>query len=224
MPAKRRLNWLLFSIMLGALVPTIANAQQRNTVGNQGPSVTVQLPTFHYFGTSTTVLVPDRGAAYNGGINRSSYNSRSRGVPLMPWANRAISRGAAAANTTTHAWIHDHQAMDEMLLSEAAHRRGTEDPSLTLKNDNGSATDALESKPVLVSAEEFERRQSAAQAKVQTEALQHFAKAKSMLAAGKTGVAKIYFQMALRRAEEPLRAEIVAQMAELNGANIAVGK
>lgn len=218
MLTKLYVNRLLFSALLVALTPVAAQAQ-RNTVGTQGPSVSVQLPTFQYFGTSTTVLVPDRGGAYNGGINRSSYNSRSRGVPLFPWANRAISRGAAAANTSTHAWIHDHQAMDEALLQQAAQRRGASEPSLTLNGDEVPDAD-----PVLVSAKEFERRQSAAQDKLQAEAMQHLAKAKSMLAEGKPGVAKIYFQMAYRRAEGSLKAEIAAEMKELRGANIASGK
>ena len=72
-------------------------------------NVTVQLPTYHYFGVSTTVSVPDRGGLYMGGVNRSRWGRRGR----------ATSAGGMSINAT----IIDHDAMDRALLAEAARRR-----------------------------------------------------------------------------------------------------
>ena len=42
---------------------------------------TIQLPTFHMAGVSTTVMVPDGGAAFLGGINSASDGRSEFGVP-----------------------------------------------------------------------------------------------------------------------------------------------
>ena len=174
----------------------------------QGPSVTVQLPEFHYFGTSTTVLVPDRGATSLGGVSRSSSGQTTRGVPLLPFANRGSWRTAGAGSVGMGAWIHDHEAMDAALLAEAASRRGA---PLVLRPEPPPATAASDTP--LLSAEEHARRQAAQQDEQQAEAARHFAKGQSLLAEGKPGVARVYFQMALRRAEGPLKAEIASALA-----------
>ena len=85
---------------------------------------TVQLPTFHVTGVSTTVIVPDRGSVYLGGVHRSSIGSRQFGTPLSGFRNRAIGRASAAGSMSIHATIIDHDEIDRALLAEAARRRG----------------------------------------------------------------------------------------------------
>lgn len=86
---------------------------------------TVQLPTFHVFGTSTTVIVPDRGSVYLGGVNRSAQGRNSLGVPLATgFGNRGIGHASTAAGLSVSATIIDHDAIDRALLAEAARRRG----------------------------------------------------------------------------------------------------
>src|SRR5262245_24744208 len=77
-------------------------------------SITVQQPTFHMFGVSTTVLVPDRGAAYMGGINSSASGSSMFG----PFG-RASGQMTDAGGVGVGVFVHDFAAMDRKLLSGA---------------------------------------------------------------------------------------------------------
>ena len=87
-------------------------------------NVTVQLPTFHQFGVSTTVVVPDRGSLYLGGVNRSSLGRRQFGSPLPGIGYRGIGRSSVAGGVSISATIIDHDQIDRALLAEAARRRG----------------------------------------------------------------------------------------------------
>jgi hypothetical protein len=83
----------------------------------------VQLPTYHVTSVGTTVTVPDGGAAYLGGIYRLSEGSTTRGVPLVPFKNRAIGRSVGASTMSVTATVIDLAEMDEALLPEAAAKR-----------------------------------------------------------------------------------------------------
>jgi len=110
------LTSLGFTTMLFAaatLLPARANAQ------TGGQPIRVQLPTFHVFGVSTTVLVPDRGSAYLGGVN-----SARRGGQQFGPGNRAYGRTTSAGGVSASATIIDLGEMDRALLAEAARRRG----------------------------------------------------------------------------------------------------
>ncbi|MCA9247856.1 MAG: hypothetical protein KDA42_12090 [Planctomycetales bacterium] len=186
------------------------------TMAQSQPATTVQLPTFQFFGVGTTVLVPDRGATYLGGINSSSSGASQFGVPLLPgplFGNRAIGSQASAANTSVRVWIHDFEAMDEMLLRQAAaqrvgqpllatapHLRATE--TATSPKPERPKTDLV--KLLTREAGEPEDRSTAIELQL--------AKARELLAAGKPGVAKIYYQMALRRSAGEQRERIAAEM------------
>jgi hypothetical protein len=92
----------------------------------------VQLPTYQVFSVGTTVSIPDRGAAYLGGVTRGGWSSSSRGVPglsQIPGVNRLFTnRGIGSSVSSSHAYatatIIDHAEMDRMVLAEAAARRG----------------------------------------------------------------------------------------------------
>lgn len=91
----------------------------------------VQLPSFGQTGVSTTVVVPDRGSAYLGGVQRGAMGSRTQGVPLLgnvPGAgplfrNRAAGSSLAGSSFTAHATIIDLAEMDRELLNEASRGR-----------------------------------------------------------------------------------------------------
>lgn len=86
----------------------------------QAPT-TVQLPTFRSFTINTSVSVPDRGAAYLGGVSGGGDSSTSRG--LGPLRSRATSSGRSTSSVSVHATIIDHAEIDRALLAEAAAKR-----------------------------------------------------------------------------------------------------
>jgi hypothetical protein len=77
---------------------------------------------------------------------------------------------------------------------------------------------AQQDDPGRSSLEELRRRRESADAARQQEALAHLAKAHEALAAGKSNVARIYFQMAFRRAEGALRQRIASELDALQAA------
>lgn len=105
----------------------------------------VQLPTYRVFSVGTTVSIPDRGAAYLGGVTRGAWSSSSRGVPglsQIPGANRLFTnRGIGSSVSSSHAYatatIIDHAEMDRMVLAEAAARRG--EVSVATETDHRAA-------------------------------------------------------------------------------------
>src|SRR5687768_6411093 len=92
-----------------------------SVAGAQG--TVVQLPTFNFFGISTTVSVPDSGAGYLGGVSSSASRRVERGFPIVgrgrPFGNRAIARSTQAGGVSVRAQIHDFEAMEESLLGQA---------------------------------------------------------------------------------------------------------
>ena len=92
----------------------------------------VQLPSFQIFSVGTTVLVPDRGSAFMGGISYSSSGRNELGVPGLGripmlgrgFRNVGIGRNQSAGGMSTSVYIIDHGEMDRALLAEAARRRG----------------------------------------------------------------------------------------------------
>ena len=79
---------------------------------------TVQLPTFQNFSMSTTIVVPDRGRVYLGGVNRSYRSSSRRGAPLFPGSSRAYGGGSSTSGVSVSAHIHDLRELDQARLAE----------------------------------------------------------------------------------------------------------
>jgi hypothetical protein len=104
---RRLIELAAVVIATAALLPASATAQ------------VVQLPTFHQFSTNSSVLVPDRGAAYLGGVDSAAYGSSQRG----PF-NRSIGGAVGRSGLSVHATIIDHTELDRAVLAEAAARRG----------------------------------------------------------------------------------------------------
>lgn len=91
----------------GLLVAATAGIASQATA--QLPSV-VQLPSFHSFSYSGTVVVPDSGGAYLGGMRRSASGSSRRG-----W-NRAFGSSLGNPQASVTATIIDHNQIDRRLL------------------------------------------------------------------------------------------------------------
>lgn len=91
----------------------------------------VQLPTFQVFSVGTSVLVPDRGTAFLGGVDRAAYGSTTRGVPGMGgvpglgrlFTNRGIGSEVSSSRAYASATIMDLGELDRAVLAEAAAKR-----------------------------------------------------------------------------------------------------
>lgn len=207
------------------------------TAGAQGQAV--QLPSFRVFTVPTTVLVPDRGSAFNGGIYRSSMGRNQSGVPGLgglPYAGRlfnnvGIGRNDSASTVHTSAYIIDHDEMDRALLAEAARRRGASvdifgRPVEPLAGDQASGGPAAPAHRI-VQNESSDRGAQVAQARstvVDPSAPRehrgsvYLQRGLAAEGEGKAGVAKIYFQMAAKRGDQSVRQQAAARLAGLNAA------
>ncbi len=143
----------------------------------------IQLPTFRQFATSSSVLVPDRGAALLGGNASARSYASQVGSGLAPFgptaANRGLGRASSTAQATAHAWIHDLDAQDRRLLAAdpsrnpTLARRASSDDSLSsrssplnprFKSENlARRLAAARSAPVDRSIKEIERDRAGSQ-------------------------------------------------------------
>jgi hypothetical protein len=208
-----------------------------NAAAQRAPS-TVQLPTFSRFSVSTTVLAPDSGSGFLGGVGKAQSGYGEFGAPYLPLrtlrnASLGGSRGTSGAYVS--ATIHDMHEMDEWLLGQPATHYGV--PTFALprpligrkalefdNRDRAVATmdfgaawtvlptagvgDAPTAKIEQIRAERQQQREAR-----QTEAEDLFERGRKAEDAGKKGVARIYYQMAARRAAGELKARAVARLA-----------
>jgi len=189
----------------------------------QLPATTVQLPTFSFFTVQTTVSVPDRGGAFLGGINRGRDGRVARG--FGPLQNAAIGGDRLASGASVHARIIDTDEIDRMLLAAAAKRAGTPvDPALAKasaisKHVGVAVSGAAEHRPVGTalpgSVAAIRAENASAAAERNAEAAAFFAKAAAAEAEGKPAVAKIFYQMVVRRDSGPLKQQAQARLAAL---------
>lgn len=216
----KRVHYIAWLILpLSFLRPT--SAQQ---------PVTVQLPTFSYFTVNTSVLVPDGGGAYLGGVSRARSGSTYRGTPLAgktPFlspllSNRATSHAVGGGPMSVHATIIDHGEIDERILGAALAQRGSQ-PAGTADGAAGGppvVAAAADNSPAaaVASVAEIRRKQSAADELQQAEARQYFEKAAAYEAAQQPGLAKIHFRMAASRAQGELKTEAQQRLRALEQA------
>ena len=210
------------------------------------PAPTLQLPTFSFATVSTTVTVPDGGATFMGGINRASDGRSEFGVPgitLPGFQNRSIGQDRSATNFWATATIHEFDAMDQALLNTpspdgvartypgmlhglpdtpaAFAGRAFQRNSANLAGNWRVEPDA----PAPVSDAAAERASRAArQATRVEEAASFFARGQQAEADGKPSVAKIYYQMAFRRATGDLKQQVQARLDVVSGRNSALAK
>ena len=229
-----RLSFIALSIRV-AITPYFSSAQ------------TVQLPTFTFFGVSTTVSVPDNGAAFLGGINRASSGQNEFGVPGLAFPglqSRAIGQDMSASNVWATVTIHDLDAMDQAILNSPSPTsltgldtrgwnafsnlppvpRSPFGPAIEAVNLTGNWHEDAPPVPAgsKVAAEEKDRE--ARRAVRSDEAESYFAQARQAETDGKPGVAKIYYQMAAKRASGDFKQQIQARLNSLSGRTSAVAK
>lgn len=216
------MNTLRISIMLASVALAAAPAAAQNAV---------QLPTYYSFRTNTTVSVPDRGSVYTGGINRASDGRNEFGTPLLPFRNRSIGSDRSASSVWTSVYIHDLQAMDEALLSQARDSGYTSQrtpsassPALAAgtrplpSQSQPTSTRRAQSEsqpandPLSKSIAELRAQRAGEQQARLAEAERLFERGKNAQAEGKLNVARIYYQQASRRAQGPLQEQILAQL------------
>lgn len=184
-------------ILLGACTCILTTRQV------QAQATTVQLPTFNFFTVTTSVSVPDRGGTSLGGINRSSDGRNEFGAPLSPLGNRAIGSERQALNMSVHVTIHNLDEMDQDILARAQYVNTVPAELAKIKRlaaaGNSSAGQAAAGLDAI--------RAQLAQKKLATqrEALGIFEKGLAAEGEGKYKVARIYYQMAARRAEGELK-------------------
>lgn len=207
----------------------------------------LQLPTYTFFGVSTTVMVPDNGAAFLGGINRAASGRNEFGVPglaLPGLQSRSIGQDMSASNVWTTVTIHDFDAMDQAILNSPSPTgfagldtrgwnafaglppvpRSTKAPELAAVNlaGNWRANGPPAAAGSKVAAEEKDRE--ARRAARSSEAEAYFAQGRQAEADGKPGVAKIYYQMAARRASGDLKPQIQARLDAISGRTTVLAK
>ncbi len=165
----------------------------------------VELPSFQSFGTSTTVVVPDRGAASLGGINSAaSGQNQFGGLP----GNRSRSTTGQATSATVTAYVHDFDAWDQALLAEAARRR----KAAGLAEPEQRSNQTLAGGSSATSVAEIEARRRAARPDPEREAENYFSRARQAEETGKPRSARVYYQMAARRASGELKQRALAQI------------
>ena len=192
----------------------------------------VQLPTCQFFSVQTSVLGPDRGAAFMGGITRSRYGSTSRGVPGLSglpgagrlFRNRGIASGQSTAGVSVSATIIDHAELDRAVLAEAARRGGNSlvDPTLTRRAsflaqnvatyDTPRQLTTRQPDPNSLSLEAIRRQNELAERQRQADARRFWERGRQAEHAGKLGAARIYYKMAARHAASPARERILAYL------------
>lgn len=84
-------------------------------IGNASAQV-VQLPSFRTFSYSGSVLVPDSGSAYLGGVNRSAISSQRRGFGGRGFG-RSLGQSSSASSAVVSATIIDLDEMDREIRS-----------------------------------------------------------------------------------------------------------
>lgn len=232
-----RLHWIAPALML---VLALAAAQ----VLAQG--TTVQLPTFAFSNVSTTVMVPDRGSAFLGGINRASSGRNEFGTPMLdklPFTGRAFKNtgiGQDRSGSSFHvtAYIHDFDAMEEALLggqyssfssTSSSPLRRLNDPPVAIAaraiqpragdlagNWLPKSSEKEEPVPEVEVAQEQARRAALLQTRA-AEAQDLFDRGEQAEAAGKANVAKLYYQMAAKRSSGELKQQALARLETLGG-------
>ena len=193
----------------------------------------VQLPTYQSFSVGTTVSIPDRGAAYLGGVTRGAWSSSSRGVPglsQIPGVNRLFTnRGIGSSVSSTHAYatatIIDQAEMDRMVLAEAAARRGvsvaaseTDRRAAYLSEYVARSPKAIDATPLVAHRPESPdatARLTAARTEREAQMLVYLHRAEAAEAAGNLGAARCCYSVLVRRGNDEQQQLAASRMAAL---------
>ena len=201
-------------------------------------SQVVMLPTQRIFSVSTSVSVPDRGMAHLGSISRAREGSVTRGVPglaQLPMAgrlfrNQGIGRDMENVGAAVTATIIDLQELDKQVLASArVPVRSPEELQVARKADflmrnlgrqtnQRSLTVSQPRFPITnrSSVAEIRRANHLAAVQRQQEAEEYLQHARQLEDAGRTGGARIYYQMAARRTSGLQQRKILDRLQQIN--------
>jgi hypothetical protein len=186
----------------------------------------VQLPTFHFFTVDTTVLVPDGGDAFLGGINSGGAANQQSGIPGLggrPFTNSAMATSTAASGASVSAQIHDLDAMDKALLGSDVQGIAFHPPLALPQQLAAALAPSATDSGRLQSVAAIRAQRAGEDAAADRQATADLERGRQLLAAGKTGVAKIYFRTAAREASPPgeIHRQAVAALADAEKAKTA---
>jgi hypothetical protein len=187
------------------------------TAANAAPprvGTVVQLPTFNFFTVATTVEVPDSGGSL-GGVGSAASGRIERGIPglgFRPFTDTESGLARSGGNVSVQAEIQDLDAMDRALLGDNTNKTAGEAP----RQSSPLAADSAGSQSIAAMRRQQNEADSAALQNDQREAQRLFDLASELQAAGKPGVAKIYYRMVARRATGSLRDQAISALRELS--------
>jgi hypothetical protein len=192
-------------------------------VAGQARGQTLQLPSYSFFAVSTTVLVPDRGSATIGGSGGASWGrSQFGGIGLLP-GQRANGVNRHAGGVNVSATVHDVSALDDALLQNAASRRAQQWASNPGPDAGTAPKEATPASPAdrgaADSIAEIQRQRAGREQAQQDEAQGLLERGQRAETEGKPGVARLYYQMAARRASGELREQALTSAAALGPAS-----
>jgi hypothetical protein len=202
-------------ILRGAAIGVILVFTAAATAAPPRVGTVVQLPTFNFFTVATTVEVPDSGGVSVGGVGSSASKRAERGIPglgFRPFTNTDSGRARSGGNVSVQAEIQDLDAMDHALLGGDANPTAGKAP----RNSSPLTVDSAGSQSIATMRRQQTEESLAAQKESQQEAQRLFDQASELQAAGKSGVAKVYYRMAARRATGSLRDRAIAALRELS--------
>ena len=173
---------------------------------------TIQLPTFQNFGMSTTVLVPDRGSVYAGGVNRSFRSTSRRGIPLAPGLARSSSNGVSSSGVQVSAYIHDLEQLDREVIDRWKQSVKTRAPeaasAVAHKHEN------VHAQPRVSAVRERVQQQGRAK---REQARRYASSAWRLEKKGKYAAALTVYRNALKLADEPLARKVRDRIELING-------
>ncbi len=204
-------------------LPALAACVVITLIGDRAlaQNITIQQPQFSNVTVGTTVSVPDRGSILLGGVNTAA-DARTMTGPFRSGSRLGSSR--SSSTISAHVTIHDFQAMDEYLLNQApagdngvlsGSRRSTEDAWQTLRaryRHAGSASRTATSPRSLTAGTAARVRSSDRSATIappaDSRAAMYYELGRRSQRAGKPGVARLHFRMAVRYGSTAAAAEL----------------
>jgi len=191
-------------------------------------ATSVQLPTVSYFGVGTSVLVPDRGGNRLGTLGQSASQMTQFGGPLPGLGQRGVSSVCSGQRAGISVWIHDFEAMEAQLLGQ---RQPVVAGPLSVKMAPKlypiQQTDVLgpsDADRTGLSVAELRQLHQAELEAQNREAAMWLERAEKAQAEGKPAVARIYYQMALRRATGSLKQHLQQRLEALSASPWAGGR
>lgn len=206
-------RWQPICVLYLAFLCTRPAAAQQN-------GAVVQLPSFSVFSVSTTVSVPVSARGFGrvlaGGNKFAASGRNDFGQPFFRGQN-AIGLERRSANMWVSAQVHDLHAQDQYLLRpELLDARRKERREQIARAGRAAKFQAGLSDRAIRSVAAIRRERDAETAAKQREAIALLERGQKAASDGKPGLARIYYQMAARRADGALKSRIVSLLDSLS--------